>query len=263
MRVFVNGVGLTGPGLESWSQALPMLRGEADYARASLPRLNPAALTGELRRRSDSHIRLAVQVAAEAVAQAQVDAGTLASVFATGEGDMEIAHYICDALTEPTPALSPTRFHNSVTNAAAGYWSMAVGAMAPSTAVSGHDATFAVGLLEACAQALTDGRGVLLVAHDTPAPPPLHAARPLSASFGVALVLSPDPTPRSLAALDVQLGDQAQETPLDPAALEALRTGNPAARALPLLRTLACGEGGHVVLPYVDGVALTLGVTRC
>ena len=48
--------------------------------------------------------------------------------------------------------VSPTRFHNSVHNAAAGYWTIGAGAMQPATAISAFDASFAQGLLEAMVQ---------------------------------------------------------------------------------------------------------------
>ena len=50
----------------------------------------------------------------------------------------------------------------------------------------------------------------------------------------------------------------AAETTLDEAALEQLRLGNPAARALPLLQTLALQRFGTVVLPM--GLAANLAV---
>ena len=50
------------------------------------------------------------------------------------------------------PEMSPTRFHNSVHNAPAGYWSIFARSRAPSTTLCGYDASFAAGLLEAAAQ---------------------------------------------------------------------------------------------------------------
>lgn len=257
MRVFVNGVGIVGPALDGWGDASAVLRGDRSYVHGPLPQVSPAILTGELRRRSGNHIRLAVQAASEAVAQAGADAKELASVFATAEGDSEITHYICDALASPAPALSPTRFHNSVTNAPAGYWSMATGAMAPSTAISGHDGTFACGLIEAATQAAAEGRDVLLVAHDIQMPAPLDGARPLPASFAVALVLSPRPSSRALAQLDIRITGDETETTLEQQTLEDLRRANPAARALPLLAVLARSRG-QAVLPYVGARAVVV-----
>ena len=47
----------------------------------------------------------------------------------------------------PNGTISPTQFHNSVHNAAAGYWHIAAGSAAPSLSVGGHDGAFAAGLL--------------------------------------------------------------------------------------------------------------------
>src|SRR3546814_17877593 len=56
------------------------------------------------------------------------------------------------------------------------------------------------------------------------------------------------------------------ETTMRDAALEAARCGNPALRSLPLLRMLARGERGRVVLPNAGGsqhAVDELPVTRC
>lgn len=261
MPVYVQGVGMVGPGLADWSQARPILAGRAPYVDSGMPRLSPALLSGELRRRAGDHIRIAIQVATEAVAHAGVDAANLPSIFATSESDGQVTHAICEAVVQPQPAVSPTRFHNSVTNASAGYWSMAVNCLRPSTSVAGFDASFAVGLLEACVQTLTDAEEVLLVAHDTRLPDPLDGARPMLASFGAALVLARRASDRSLARLEVSiLSAVAAETRMSQPALEALRCGNPAARALPLLAALAIGGPADLSVPYVGGQGVRIVV---
>src|SRR5690606_40428753 len=69
-----------------------------------------------------------------------------AAVFASSGGDYPIIDQICKALCEPERLVSPTQFHNSVHNSAAGYWSIATGSRAPSTSISAFDDTFAAGL---------------------------------------------------------------------------------------------------------------------
>src|SRR6185436_6052055 len=101
--------------------------------------------------------------------------------------------------------ISPTRFHNSVHNAAAGYWSIATRSREPSTSLCCYDASFAAGLLESAAQVASDPRQVALISYDEPYPEPLHATRPIASEFGVALILSPEETGGSLAAIDVEL----------------------------------------------------------
>ena len=57
------------------------------------------------------------------------DAATLATVFSASGADGHNCHALCEQLATDDRQLSPTRFHNSVHNAAAGYWSVATGAM--------------------------------------------------------------------------------------------------------------------------------------
>jgi hypothetical protein len=158
--------------------------------------------------------------------------------------------------------ISPTRFHNSVHNAAAGYWSIATGAKAPSNALCAFDASFAAGLLEALAQARVDRTRVLLIAYDAQYPPPLYAKRPIPDAFGVAFVLSPEPGPAAVARLAVSMSDSPADRMSDPA-IEALRASIPAARSLPLLQQLARREPGRVNIEYLDGTCLAIEVAPC
>jgi hypothetical protein len=261
MRVYLEGIGVLAPGLVGWEQTESVLAGRAPYAPGELPRLHPALLSADVRRRTTGHIRLAIEVAGEAVRRAGADGAALASVFASSDSDGVLTHRICEEAAKDRPEVSPTAFHNSVNNAPAGYWCMAVRSRQPSTSVNGYDASFAVGLIEAAAQALSERRPVLLVAHDTPLPEPLHSARPFSAPFAVALVLQPQPPAAGRAALDLVLAEDAEgATRLDDGALEALRCGNPAARALPLLTALARRTAARVVLPYIGSRTLEVGV---
>ena len=55
--------------------------------------------------------------------------------------------------------VSPTQFHNSVHNTAAGYWSIATGSQQPTTCLACHDATAAAALLKAMAEVRTRNAG--------------------------------------------------------------------------------------------------------
>lgn len=261
ISVWVDGIGIFAPGLTGWAQATAVLTGHAAYAPGELPKLAPALLPADVRRRTTDHIRMAVEVAGEAVSHAQADATALWSVFATSDSDGAICHNICEEVAKDVPEVSPTRFHNSVNNAPAGYWCMAVQSRAPSTSISCFDASFAAGLIEAGAQVLAEQRRVLLVAHDEPFPEPLHGVRPMTSVFGVALVLAPAQSPNSLARLDVQI-DPALQAPsrMTDAALDGLRTGNPAARSLPVLAALARRETVALNLTYVNSQTLQVRV---
>jgi hypothetical protein len=80
----------------------------------------------------------------------------------------------------------------------------------------------------------------VLIAYDATYPQPLHAIRPISTTFGVALVLTGNKTNHSLAELDIVISRKSNSsTPVANAELEAMRVGTPAARSLPLLAALA------------------------
>lgn len=258
--VYIESIGVLAPGLAGWPRARAVLAGETAYAPAPLPPLKPARLAPDVRRRTTDHIRLAVEVATEATQSLGDEARHLATVFASAESDGAITHDICQEVAKESPQVSPTRFHNSVNNAPAGYWCMAIGSQAPSTSVAGYDGTFAVGLLESATQLLMDAPRLLLVAHDTPLPEPLHGVRPFSAMFGAALVLTRERTPHSLAQIQIATApasDVAAETTMNDPGLESLRRGNPAARALPLLSAVAARREADIVLPYLEGLAMS------
>jgi len=220
-------------------------------------------LPADVRRRTTDHIKLAVEVGAQAVDMAGTPGSRLWSVFASSESDGAITHNICEEVAKPVPEVSPTRFHNSVNNAPAGYWCMSARSQCPSTSVAGFDATFAVGLLEAMVQIAFESQPVLFVAHDTPLPEPLHSVQPISAIFGMALVLQPQRTGSSQACLDVEV-DAALLAPshVGNRDLEGLRTGNPAARGLPILEAVARRASESVVLSYVHGQSLRVRVLQ-
>jgi hypothetical protein len=263
ISAWVDGIGIYAPGLIGWQQAAAVLRGETPFLPGEMPKLAPALLPADVRRRTTEHIRLAVEVGAQAVAHAQADGAQLWSVFASSESDGAITHNICEEVARATPEVSPTRFHNSVNNAPAGYWCMAVQSHAPSTSLAGFDASFAVGLLEACIQVSAESQSVLLVAHDTPLPEPLNSERPMTALFGAALVLAPKKSARSLARLTLAIDPNAPaQSRLADADLDRLRAANPVARGLPLLAALARRESSDVYLPYVGGQLLCVRVAR-
>src|SRR3546814_15302457 len=101
--------------------------------------------------------------------------------------------YMCATLTSEPRTISPTKFHNSVHNAAAGYWTIGSGCMHASTALSAFDATFDQGLVEALAQLADGAEAVLLAAYDGPEAGPLETRAHSRGLLGAALVLSHNP----------------------------------------------------------------------
>lgn len=259
VTAFIESVGLVGPGLNDWPHAADVLAGRAAYASARTVLPPPASLPPAERRRTGPVVRVALAVGLEAAAASGRDAATLATVFSASGGDGQNCHAICETLAGDDRHLSPTRFHNSVHNAPAGYWSIATRAMATSNVLCAHDGSFAAGLLESVCQVMVDRVPSLLIAYDTDYPEPLRAVRPIVDAFGVALVLAPDASERTLARIDVQLTDAPATTLANPE-LDALRTGNPAARALPLLDALAARRATRVVLDYLEDTRVQVDI---
>lgn len=265
MRAYVEGIGLLGPGLPGWERSRAILTGDGAYEAAPAVLTASPLLPPAERRRSVPTVKLAMAVGAEALEQAGRDAATVATVFTSSSGDPDTLHQILETLASEERDISPTRFHNSVHNAPAGYWSIATRCHEPSTSLSAHDESFQAGLLEAAAEVWADGWTVALIAYDLPYPEPLSKVRPIAGAFGTALVLSPQPTGRSFASLDIELsrGDEPVGRMAD-IGLEALRTGNPTARSLPLLGALArVGMGGEpetVVLDLPPGGRVVIRV---
>jgi hypothetical protein len=268
LHASIESIGLIGPGLANWPQAAEVFAGRAPYASARTVLPPPEGLPSAERRRTGTVVRIALAVGHEAVAASGRDATTLAAVFTASGGDGLNCHAICETLAGDDRQLSPTRFHNSVHNAPAGYWSIAAHARATSNVLCAHDGSFAAGLLESLCQVAVDGVPSLLIAYDTEYPEPLHAIRPIGDAFGVALVLAPvAEAPQTkhgarteLARIEVKLTD-APATTLASPEFEALRAGNPAARGLPLLEAIATGRAESVVIDYLPETRVRIDVS--
>jgi hypothetical protein len=260
IELFLEGIGLCGPGLPGWEASAAILTGAQPYEPAPSVIPPAALLPPNERRRAVQTVRIALAVGADAFAAAGLDPAATATIFASSGGDGDTIDQILTVLASETREVSPTKFHNSVHNAPAGYWSIATGAQTPSTSLCAHDDSFAAGLLEAGAQAVTAQAAIALIVYDTSYPGPLNLVRPIGAPFAVALVLSPNPTPASFARLAITLTPATTPTEAPPA-LEALRQTTPAARSLPLLAALAGQTPATIRLAYLDDLALALALT--
>lgn len=264
MRAFVEGVGLLGPGLPGWQASRRALAGAVAFHAAPTVIAASELLPPTERRRAPVPVKLALAVGQEAFQNAGRDAANTATVFTSSSGEGETLHQMCEALASAEPEVSPTRFHNSVHNAAAGYWSIATRSREASTSLCAYDASFGAGLIEALTQVASWRKPVALIAYDQPYPEPLHSARPLLASFGAALVLTPEATGRCSARFELEfLPGEEKPTRMSDSALEELRLGIPAARALPLLEALARETQGDVVLDFLAETRLRVAVSPC
>ncbi len=245
-----------GPGHAGWDASLPVLAGRQEYVPTDTPPPPPPVLPATERRRAGVTVRLALTVAQAAMAMADEPIGGVRSVFGSANGDGAVVHAILEELERPEPAVSPTQFHNSVHNAAAGYWTIATASHEAATSLGCHDSTFAAALLKAVAELRVEAKPVMLCLYDAPFPEPLATTRPITAAFAVGLVLVPEPNGRELMRIDIGYraapSDPALEAPCQPA-LHALWRGNPAGRSLRLLEHLARAEAGVASAGLLDG----------
>ncbi len=71
-----------------------------------------------------TRVAVSLEVALAACIDAEYDPAQLPSVFTSTYGDQEIVDYMCTTLAKEPIAVSPTKFHNSVHNSAAAYWTI-------------------------------------------------------------------------------------------------------------------------------------------
>lgn len=252
LRVQVEGVGVWSPSIADFAALRRVLDGAAIAASSTRP---PAsALSPNERRRAPESVLVAIEAASQAVAMSGRAADTLACVFASAYGDQATTDYMCRVLAGAPTELSPTRFHNSVHNAAAGYWTIAANCRAPSSAICAGHASFGAGFFEAAVQACTEQRAVLFVCSDTPGVGPLGELIGCTHPFGSALVLSPCNDNGTPALQLATVTDSPAHAPL-PAECTAWMRDNPSAASLPLLAMLARG-GGECVLALSDRTGL-------
>ena len=265
IRVAVLGAGLWGPGLPGWSDSVPVLRGERPYAEVALPPPPPAMLSPTERRRTGLAVRLALTVAAEASHAAGIAPGGCRSIFATANGDGAVINALLGTLAEAEPQVSPTLFHNSVHNAAAGYWSIGTGSQLSASCLGCHDAAFGAALLAAGAEAVVEQAPVLLCVYDAPLPFPLDATHPTRDTFGFALVLAPAADggrgPHLTLRYAGEPAGSGERMPRLPA-LRPLAAGNAAARSLRMLEAIARGEADRMHAEMLDG-RLEIDVAPC
>ncbi len=262
LEIHVDGIGLIGPGLPNWGVGKAVLTGACAYVRKPAELPVAARLPPTERRRVGRVVRLALAVGFEAAAAGGQDPARLSTVFTASGADGDNCHEICQMLATSDRQISPTRFHNSVHNAPAGYWSIAAGAMAPSTSLCAFDGSFGAGLLEAACQVHSARAPLLLIAYDTGYPEPLHRARPIDDAFGMALLLSHEHSPRALCRVAIKLTTSAADVMAEPE-LEFLRVTYPAARGLPLLAALARRQASRLVIDYLEHRRLEVTSTPC
>lgn len=260
LTVYVDGIGVWAPGIADWA-ALQRVLATGDIVT---PEANakpaPAILPPTERRRAPEPVLIASEAASQAATMAGRDPAMLACVFTSTHGDLAITDQMCATLAADPHELSPTRFHNSVHNAPAGYWTVAAHCNRTATAISAGPASFAAGIVEAATEVAADGDSVLLAAYDIVARGPLAEVAPSGVPFAAAFVLSPSRGAASLAQLSIYPLQGAATTRALPDAVAAFASNPTAVQALPLLVALAQRAPAKVTLASGANAALAIEV---
>lgn len=189
-----------------------------------------------LRRRSSQAMQMAFSAATVACRQAQRSPAALSSVFASVAGEIQTTDLLCTELGQPDGVISPSVFHNSVQNTAAGYWTIAQQCVQPASALAAGYDTFAMALLEAWCQLAGLGGELLLVCYDESWPKYLAPGRGEPA-FACALVLAAGAVEGGI----TQIGRPHLGTERFPPDWESLSASMPVLAAIPLLGLAAAG----------------------
>ena len=254
----ILGVGAWGPRFRNWQDLQAMLAGqeiEDDGAKGPKPEVIPA----NERRRAPLPVRLAVESSSQACEAAGIDPAELACVFVSGLGDTQLTDYMCKVLAGDNKALSPTKFHNSVHNAAAGYWTISTGCMQTANSVAGFENSVSLTLIEALIQAEAEQRPLLLTFYDAPSSPVLRELLKNEQPFAVSIIIAPHSVPGSDAGFRARVDAVSSDWPEHSWSgdLQHCYDNNPVARILPVLGLLN-GSADEVLMPLSPTTSLRI-----
>ena len=247
LNLELRGVGLWTPGFAdaaAWASR-EHVPGDRSGPGADAPRAE--LLPPMLRRRTSLLTRMAAEVAAQAIAAAGLDHAHVTVIYGSVYGEIRTTLDLLEALLDPAAPLSPTKFHNSVHNTAAGYVSIASQNRGGNAAITAGRSTLAMGLIE-CAGLVAAGQGpALLVIAEESLPEPLAAGRiygPLAAAFALDAPGSGGMLLRTCRLRQVDSGVLSQAVAPLPEGLRA----NPCAAALGLVEAALRPEACRVAL---------------
>lgn len=243
------GIGAWGPGFSDWPTLKQLLLSDSiDESSLATSTPKPDVIPANERRRAPLPVKAAVDVSWQALQQSGMASEKVACVFASGLGDTEITDYMCRVLTTQEKQLSPTKFHNSVHNAAAGYWTISTHCMKSANSIAAYQMTAGLALLEGFTQCVLLNEPVLITLFDTAAHEAYRQIFACEHSFATTLLIRPAVInapngESSLAKICLtETAHAGKEPQWSSQTLNKLYRDNPAAKVLELLRTIARTE---------------------
>ena len=266
LKCKVVSVGAWGGFFENWNALQALLNnGELPEKKAKGPK--PAVIPANERRRAPLPVRLAVESSLQATDNAGVAPDQLTCVFDSSLGDTELTDYMCKVLASDNKELSPTKFHSSVHNAAAGYWTISTKTMSAANSVAGFENSVSLTLLEAMVQCESEGVPMLVTFYDAPVSKVLEPLLHNQEAFAFSLVLYPshsDVDGRPLSATIENTQPGASPTLVSQSDyIQSLYEQNPCARILCLAELLGTSPEGSeqtasINMPLSEGSTMSL-----
>lgn len=259
-RIDIVGLGAWSPSFANWAA---FCSGLDTGMWSSDVVLQPELIPPRERRRAPQFVKMAIDVMDQACTMATMSPNDIAVVFSSSMGDMQITDYLCRALAASPKLVSPTRFHNSVHNAAPGYWSITTGAMTPATAVSAYEHSATMAFLEAAIQVVEEDTPVVLVTQEIAAPEALRDTCPSEHPFSAAVLMTPAGLRDSaICSLEFSVSEQTSVWPaLDPRLEDDFAT-NFGARLLPLMTAIAAGsQAAELCFPISESASMSLSLS--
>lgn len=262
MNIKAVGFGAWGADFTDWPGLQTLLKtgvSQQDGGRGPKPQIIPA----NERRRAPLPVRLAIESSWQAVQQSGLPAKDVASVFVSGLGDTQLTDYMCKVLAGENKQLSPTKFHNSVHNAAAGYWTISTQCMQAASAIAGMRESASLCLLEGIMQCTQEDRPVLLTFYDAPASPVLMKLFANQQPFAFSMVIVPENFSANGMRMKVDVLSEPSDWP-ELSVCDSLQhcyQHNPAARILALLAQfsgLVVSSGRGLTMPLSPASSLRL-----
>ena len=261
----IAGIGAWGRYFHNWQELNSLFKG-IKLCDGELSGPKPHLVPANERRRLPLPARLAIESSWQATQAAGVDLENLTSVFVSGLGDTDLTDYMCKVLASEHKELSPTKFHNSVHNAPAGYWTISSKNMASATSVAGYEHSTSLALLEALIQLRSENNPVLVTLYDAPVSDILEPLLLNKEPFSFSLLLVPEGQNFEGVKLEVSVEDGV-ETGWAPLLtqdnyLQTLHKYNPSAKILGFVEHYICRDrvDNDLLMPLSTATALKLRI---
>ncbi|NMH60661.1 beta-ketoacyl synthase chain length factor [Alteromonas ponticola] len=258
----VASLGAWGSYFDSWATLQQLMQGGAlPDAKNKGPK--PEVIPPNERRRAPLPVRLAVESSWQATQSAGVTPDALTCVFVSGLGDTDLTDYMCKVLASEHKELSPTKFHNSVHNAPAGYWTISTKTMRAANSVAGFEQSVSLTLLEAMIQCESESVPLLVTFYDAPVADVLSPLLANQEPFAFSLVIYPGSADIKGIALSATVSNSESvswpASPSENSYLSALYKDNPSAKILSLAALLSDDtvSGDKVAMPLSKGASIT------